>query len=277
MCPKGGGWMDGRSGPAWRDSRLVCHVLLVETPSSGLVLVDTGVGLEDVRDPVGRLGRVFTSVVRPVLAEGETARRRVEALGFDADDVRHVVLTHMDLDHAGGLSDFPSASVHVFRDEHYAATERPTRMERERYRTVQWQHGARFETYDADGEPWHGFAAVRALRGLPEEILILPLTGHSRGHCGVAVESDRGWLLHAGDAYFHADQMNARPTCPSGLTLFQRVVAFDTKKMRASQARLRELVADESAAITVFSAHDETELTRLAATASSASPARSRA
>lgn len=266
MCPKGGGFMDGRSGPAWRDARLVCHVLLVETPSSGLVLVDTGMGLDDVRDPAGRLGRVFTSLVRPVLAEGETARRRVEALGFDAEDVRHIVLTHMDLDHAGGLSDFPNASVHVFWDEHYAATERPTRIERERYRTIQWQHGARFETYDADGEPWHGFAAARALRGLPPEIVIIPLTGHSRGHCAIAVESDRGWLLHAGDAYFHADQMNvARPACPPGLTFFQRVVAFDTKAMRASQARLRELVATESASVTVFSAHDETELTRLAA------------
>ncbi|MFD0510570.1 MBL fold metallo-hydrolase [Streptomyces aureus] len=30
-------------------------------------------------------------------------------LGYAVDDVRHIVLTHLDLDHAGGLPDFPRA------------------------------------------------------------------------------------------------------------------------------------------------------------------------
>ena len=84
---------------------LVCHVLLVEGPT-GLVLVDSGFGLEDVRDPAGRLGS-SRRLVRPVLDPEETALRQVEGLGFSPHDVKAIVLTHFDSDHVGGLADFP--------------------------------------------------------------------------------------------------------------------------------------------------------------------------
>lgn len=32
-------------------------------------------------------------------------------------DVRHIVLTHLDFDHAGGLDDFPEATVHMLQIE----------------------------------------------------------------------------------------------------------------------------------------------------------------
>jgi len=35
----------------------------------------------------------------------------------DASDVRHIVLTHLGFDHAGGLDDFPAATVHLLRQE----------------------------------------------------------------------------------------------------------------------------------------------------------------
>src|SRR2546423_6239878 len=38
---------------------LACHVLLVETPASGLVLVDTGLGTADYAAISSRLGRAF--------------------------------------------------------------------------------------------------------------------------------------------------------------------------------------------------------------------------
>jgi glyoxylase-like metal-dependent hydrolase (beta-lactamase superfamily II) len=45
--------------------------------------------------------------------EEDTTVRQVEKLGFRTKDVTHVVLTHCDPDHAGGLADFPHADVHV--------------------------------------------------------------------------------------------------------------------------------------------------------------------
>lgn len=67
---------------------IVSHVLVCES-DDGLVLVDSGFGLADVREPT-RLGPV-RFMMRPVLDEARTALRQVETLGFAATDVRHVV------------------------------------------------------------------------------------------------------------------------------------------------------------------------------------------
>jgi glyoxylase-like metal-dependent hydrolase (beta-lactamase superfamily II) len=51
----------------------------------------------------------------------ETAYMQIKELGFNPQDVRHILVTHLDLDHAGGLSDFPEAKVHIFAPEFEAA------------------------------------------------------------------------------------------------------------------------------------------------------------
>jgi len=257
FCPYGGRLVDG-SGKLLREARLVTHTLLIET-DAGLVLVDSGIGLHDVEDP-GRLGRA-RHLLRPKLDPTETAVRQVEWLGFRREDVRHVVVTHLDLDHAGGLPDFPAATVHVYGAELYAATIRATSRERERYRPAHWAHGPRWRTYDLHGDRWFGFEAVQELEGLPPEILLVPLPGHTRGHCGVAVQGPRGWMLHAGDAYFfHGEVHEATRRCPPALSLFQRAMEIDPIARRHNQDRLRELVRAHAGEIRVFSAHDAEEL-----------------
>lgn len=255
MCPHGGRLVTGQS-PA----RLVCHCLLVET-DQGLVLVDTGLGLGDVERP-GRLTRSLRLFGRPTLDPDETAAAQVERMGFSRRDVRHIVPTHLDLDHAGGLPDFPHATVHVLADEHRAAMEKPAPFLPQRYCAPHWQHDVAWATYEPGGEPWFGFEAVRALDGLPPEILLVPLVGHSRGHSGVAVDTGSdGWLLHCGDAYFHHREVAEPPACPPGLAAFQRLLAEDDGRRRHNQARLRALNAEE-ASVRLFCAHDAVELER---------------
>ena len=84
---------------------VICHVLLVET-DNGLVLVDAGHGSHDCDDPARRVGPM-RYLFRPVLDRNETAVRQVERLGFNRNDMRHIVVTHFDMDHIGGISDFP--------------------------------------------------------------------------------------------------------------------------------------------------------------------------
>lgn len=128
---------------------LVDHCLLVETRTE-LVLVDTGYGLGCVREPGKMLG-ASRFVMGPKLTEKETAIWQIQALGYDPRDVRHVILTHLDLDHSGGLSDFPEATVHVHGPEFRAATATPTLSERLRYRAAQWAHGPKWMVNEVEG------------------------------------------------------------------------------------------------------------------------------
>ena len=87
-------------------------------------------------------------------------------------------------------------------DSEYSAATGPRRgfVPRNRYRPSQFDEVAGWRRYSGQGEPWFGFPAVRELEGLPLEILLVPLPGHTWGHAGVAVDTGAGWLLHAGDA-----------------------------------------------------------------------------
>lgn len=258
MCPWGGRLWDGFS-PLVRPATLVCHCLLIET-EAGLVLVDTGFGLADVDHPQ-RLSTVFRLANRIRLREADTARRQVEARGFDAADVRHIVLTHLDFDHAGGIGDFPAATVHVLDTELDAAMARDGFLERGRYRPMQWGGPVNWQPYSSDGERWFGFTCVRNLVGLPPDILLVPLAGHTRGHCGVAVRTLDGWLLHAGDAYFFRGEMDLQQyQCPPMLRFYQRRMAADDALRLGNQARLRRLKETHGRDIRLFCAHDAKEL-----------------
>jgi glyoxylase-like metal-dependent hydrolase (beta-lactamase superfamily II) len=241
---------------------LVCHCLLVEV-GDALVLVDTGLGRADVADPRGRLGRSFLTMIRPTLDDRHTAITQLEQRGFDPRAVRHIVVTHLDLDHIGGLADFPHATVHVMRSEHAQAHAQARLHDRQRYRPVQWSHGVRWALHDVAGETWQGMQAVCALPGLPPEILLVPTVGHSAGHAAVAVQDASGWLLHCGDAYFHRGEVDpSAPRCPPGLRFFQWLVAHDRRARLHNRDRLREL-ASAGQGMRLFSAHDPQELARL--------------
>jgi glyoxylase-like metal-dependent hydrolase (beta-lactamase superfamily II) len=259
MRPPGGRLISGSGGVG--GAMLVAHCLLIET-DAGLVLVDTGLGLEDVGAPKS-LPAVFRAATRPAFERAETAASQVEALGFARSDVQHIIVTHLDVDHAGGLRDFPDATVHVSAAELEAARNPRTRVERDRYVQHQWAHDPKWAEHMAIGASWHGFDAVRDLPGLPPEILIVPLAGHTRGHSGVAIDTGNGWLLHAGDAYFFHGQMRQPPTCPPGLSVFQVIVQTERDKRLANLGRLNELATDP--AVSVFSAHDRHEYEQLKA------------
>ncbi len=262
-CPAGGQWMDGRSRSL--RGRLSCHCLLLET-ASGLVLVDTGFGLRDVANPPSRLSRFFLALLRPDFREEMTAIRQIEQLGFDPLDVQHIVLTHLDFDHAGGLDDFPHATVHMLQDERSAAVAQKTMLDRMRYRPAQWSTRAQWRVYErGEGEAWFGFDAVRNLDGVSPEVLLVPLIGHTLGHSGVAVRRDHDWLLLAGDAYFFHQEMNpTEPRCTPGLRFYQAMMEKDRAARLWNQERLRQLRQQHGHEVTVACSHDTAEFEALA-------------
>ena len=240
---------------------LVTHVLLVER-AEGLVLVDSGFGTNDVEKPQ-RLGRLYLATFRPALHFAATAVAQLHELGFAAEDVTDIVLTHMDLDHVGGLVDFPRARVHVDATELFAAERRSTLVEKRRYIRSQWSHHPHWVRHGSGGDDWFGFTEVNAVH---DDVVLVPLRGHTRGHCAVAVRRpEGGWLLHAGDSYFFDGEVATPPKYHGMLSTYQKFMAVDEDARRANQARLRELHAADPDT-TIFSAHDATEFARLSGT-----------
>lgn len=231
----------------------ICHCLLLESDDT-LTLIDTGIGLLDIRDPVARIGQPTIDMVGFKFNESETALRRIERLGRRAADVRHIVLTHADLDHAGGLADFPDAAVHISQEEHAnVSTGDP------RFAPANFAHSPCWQIHAPDPHiDWFGLPVRPIDVGLNTDILLIPLPGHTDGHCGVAIRTpDERWLLHAGDAYYLEVEF-CQPDHP--IHQLTQLRAQDNTRRLASLAQIRRLKRDHADEIKIISYHDPAHL-----------------
>lgn len=132
---------------------------------------------------------------------------------------------------------------------------------------MQWDGLDNWRLYPfGGGERWFGFDTVRDLDGIPPEILLVPLAGHTWGHCGVAIQEDSGnWLLHAGDAYFYRGEVGTGPyQCPPGMRGYQALMEVDRSARLDNQQRLRALAQTHGDELRLFCAHDPVEFDILA-------------
>ena len=169
--------------------------IVVET-DQGIVLVDTGVGLHDHENPYW-IVRLFARNFGLERNPDTTAVRQLAKRGISAEAVQHIVLTHLHFDHAGGLPDFPQALIHVHRREHQAFLHPRSWIELA-YDRADAAHGPRRVLYDKTDAEWRGFEAIR----LPfsPAMYLIPLFGHTRGHCGVVMQDGDRWVFQCADA-----------------------------------------------------------------------------
>ncbi len=235
--------------------------LLVEADGQ-LVMVDAGIGLEDAAEP-RRLGHA-NLLLRASRDPAGTAASQLAGMGLRPEDVAHIICTHLDRDHAGGLPDFPQARVHVWRAEWETALHPPSFPEKDRYRPPHFAHGPDWVLHDSvSPKKWFGLDCVRELPGLGSRFLLIPLPGHTRGHCGVALQTEEGWLLHCGDACYVAEELSARPRLPLGLRVFRRMAHVQYSQAMAQLDRLRSALRAGGGEISSLASHDAAAWTRL--------------
>lgn len=231
---------------------VVCHCLLLED-RNGLALIDTGIGLLDVRKPFERLGQHLIEQAGFQFHEHDTAIRRIEDLGLKPDDLKHIVLTHCDPDHVGGLADFPMAEVHISEEEL-----NHSKSGHQRYVTAQFDHHPRWRTYSRTSRTWFGLEARPVSIDFESEVMLIPLFGHTLGHCGVAVRKPDGrWLLHVGDAYYLRAELTEDH---HPVSAFAAMRADDDSRRLRSLKDLRRLHFQHSDEIEMFGYHDISEL-----------------
>jgi N-acyl homoserine lactone hydrolase len=197
-------------GAGVRESELVqipIPAYLLEHPSAGAVLVDTGMhgsladgsGRELSRN-LGPIGRVMSC--HASMRSEQAAAAQLRALGIDAKDVELVVMTHLHFDHASALCDFPNATVLVDEREWQAAWARGGVLNG--YSTAQLNPGLTYRTID--------FAAPSVASRGPFErtvdvfgdgsLTLCSTPGHTAGHMSLIVRLQEGEALLSADAAY---------------------------------------------------------------------------
>ena len=203
---------------------------LIEHPR-GLVLVDTGWDTA-VRDNARKYEGFFNYFASPgVLPKGEAVTEHLAKLGYKPNNIDYCIMTHMDIDHAGGIGLVKEAKHLMCSEAEWKAANKYN----PRYLRRLWK-GMNIETFpDADYDLF-GDGTV----------ILMPLHGHSAGMTGIKVGTNQKYLIIAGD-------------CGYGRASWEELelpgVQWNRKEALASLKRLQRYGRDANCAA-VLMTHD---------------------
>jgi N-acyl homoserine lactone hydrolase len=177
---------------------------LLEHPTAGPFLVDTGHHASMAVDPKGSYGPLFGRAVASHIrmGEGESMPDQIRKRGVDPSDIKLVVMTHLHLDHASGVSQFPNATFVVTKREWDAATDGPGL--RGGYISRQFDHAFDWRTIDFDGDEVSSYKSFgRTLDLFGDGSVRLAYTpGHTLGHMSLVIRTAGPEFLIVGDAAY---------------------------------------------------------------------------
>jgi N-acyl homoserine lactone hydrolase len=175
---------------------------LVRHPGAGLLLVDTGLHPSVAVRPRANMGRVASAMFKGLEMTPEQAvTAQLRARDIQPADVKAVVMTHLHVDHASAMSEFPDATFLFSSAEWAAATDQG---QRHGYVRRQFDHAFDYRTLDFDGTDtgsFSGFGRTFDLFG-DGSVRVAFTPGHTLGHMSVILRLREREVLLAGDAIF---------------------------------------------------------------------------
>ena len=226
------------------------HYLLIEEMDD-LTLIDAGIGLMESKEPEKRLGKELIDVTGFEFDEEITAIKQIERLGFKANQVKNIICSHLDPDHIGGLADFPNAKVHVSKEEFEGF-----RSGNERYLTQQLSHNPDLILHADNNAECFGLPARKINLNAQSEIYLIPLFGHTLGHCGVAIKINNQWIFYVGDAYYLKAELEDSNHPVDQLATIR---AVDNELRKESLEKVRTIIKNYGNQMEYFGYHDPSE------------------
>jgi glyoxylase-like metal-dependent hydrolase (beta-lactamase superfamily II) len=183
-------------------NRYPIPAFLIEHPSVGLVLVDTGLHASVATDPKQNLGPLLGRLYTIEMEPEQAIAAQLRALGIAPREIKIVVMTHMHMDHTSAISDFTEAT-YVLGEGEWDAFSAP----RSTFHGYVKKHAAvavefREVVYDTRVVgSYSTFGRSFDLFG-DGSIRLVYTPGHSRGHQSVILRLEGREALLAGDAVY---------------------------------------------------------------------------
>ena len=214
---KEGDLMEGGSD---RMVDMPCPCYLIEHPK-GLVLFDTGCHPQVAVDPVGYWGKI-ANFLQVRFSPDLVVDAQLKLLGYKPADVKYVVVSHLHLDHSGGMALFPNAQFLIMKGElSYAYW--PDRHARAAFIFNDLVPTRRFD--------WKELTGDTDLFG-DGSLQMLNTAGHTPGECSLFVRLKHRPIVLTGDTIHIRAQLD---------TLAPMATDWDRAQASESIARLKRI------------------------------------
>jgi len=183
---------------------LPIYAWVIDHPE-GIIVVDTGQGshlLETGKSlhPYMRWEAAFK------IEREQEIGPQLRGLGIGPRDVKKVILTHLHIDHDGGLEHFPNSKIFVARGELQASKGFMGRVRG--YLPNRWPSWFDPAPLDFAAEPFGPFALGRRLTEAGD-VLAIATPGHTADHISVVVRDGDTIFFLAGDTSYNEELMLA--------------------------------------------------------------------
>ncbi len=223
---------------------------LLEHRERGPILIDAPFGWEGPSNLGSMVGGLLVQAGLS-FREAWSVVPRVEAQGYGAADVEHVLMTHLHYDHTGGMKSLPYATYHLSFEEWEAARRGSgaSAMAQGYLQRDYLSLKPRIKRHRGVPKLGDGVAGHDVFGDGSVEMVALP--GHTEGHCGYRVHREHGApLFFVGDAVFTREQLD-----DEGLGIMPRTVAADLNMAELTIRQLKRYRADHPQEILIAS-HD---------------------
>ena len=183
---------------------LPTYAWAIEHPE-GVIVVDTGQGVHLLETPASYHPFLRWEVVFRIEREEEVGPQ-LRALGIGPRDVKKVVLTHLHIDHDGGLAHFPYSEIIVASGELGTASGWAGRIRG--YLPNRWPSWFDPAPLNLMAEPYGSFTRSRRLTH-SGDVVAVATPGHTADHVSILVQEDDTTIFLAGDTSYNENLMLA--------------------------------------------------------------------
>jgi N-acyl homoserine lactone hydrolase len=224
VLPTGTCWLTEsrvrRGGSAEELVAMPMPMFAIDT-DDGWVVFETGCDPNVMTDPEGTWGRL-AKAFRIDMADEDNPVARLATIGIGPADIGNLVVSHLHMDHAGGIRFFPDSRIHLQRAELRWALH-PDTLGAAGFLRSDFDHPElTYELHEGDAR-------------IVDGVHVVLTDGHTPGHQSLVVDLPSGRFLITGDAAYQHRQIETG--VPPPVTTDDWAAARSLARIRAFRDR----------------------------------------